>query len=213
MHYLIYKITNKVNGKIYIGKHKTENLDDGYMGSGTLLKKAIEKYGIENFTKEILFDVGDWELMDFLEELIVDEDFIKREDTYNLMTGGTGGAPPVYDDTRKKRSENAKLMWENPEMRQKIVQSQRKPKSQQMKERLSNTLKGHHISEETKQKISNTLKGKTHYQPPCSEETKRKISESKKDKRWFNNGIIAVHAKECPEGFVAGRLKRVQIQS
>lgn len=107
-HYLIYKITNNLNGKIYIGKHKTENLDDGYMGSGKAIKLAILKYGVENFTKEILYDVDDEELMDFVEELIVDEDFVKRKDTYNIALGGTGGILEHSEETKKKLSESHK---------------------------------------------------------------------------------------------------------
>lgn len=91
MYYLIYKITNNVNNKIYIGKHQTENKDDDYMGSGKILKKAIEKYGLDKFTKEILFECDSLEEMNQKEAEIVDEEFIARLDTYNLQLGGNPG--------------------------------------------------------------------------------------------------------------------------
>lgn len=91
MFYTIYQTTNKINGKIYVGKHKTSNLEDGYIGSGLLLWRAIDKYGIENFEKKILFFCESEDAMDAKEAEIVDEDFVARADTYNIALGGSGG--------------------------------------------------------------------------------------------------------------------------
>lgn len=87
VYYTVYKITNKINNKFYIGKHKTQNLNDGYMGSGKLIKAAILKYGIENFTKEILFVFDNEQEMNVTEEQLV----TIAENSYNLCPGGQGG--------------------------------------------------------------------------------------------------------------------------
>ena len=87
-HYIIYQIRNKLNGMIYVGQHQTEDLNDGYMGSGVKIIKAIEKYGIENFEKTILFDFDNFKEMNAKEIEIVNEDFIARDDVYNLIPGG-----------------------------------------------------------------------------------------------------------------------------
>lgn len=87
-HYLVYKITNLINGKIYIGIHITMKLDDGYYGSSLLVKRAIKKYGIENFKKEILFDFDNPEEMIAKEVELVTDEFVSRTDTYNLNLGG-----------------------------------------------------------------------------------------------------------------------------
>ena len=55
IYHIIYKTTNIVNNKFYIGKHSTTDLDDLYLGSGKYLIRAIKKYGCESFKKEILF--------------------------------------------------------------------------------------------------------------------------------------------------------------
>lgn len=91
MLYTIYKITNIVNNKTYIGKHQTKNLDDEYMGSGLLIKSAIEKYGLENFTKEILFQFDNEKEMNAKEAEIVTEEFVQEKTNYNLCPGGKGG--------------------------------------------------------------------------------------------------------------------------
>ena len=91
MHYIVYKTTNQVNGKFYIGTHKTVDLNDDYLGSGTFLKRAIEKYGVENFKREILFIFDNSEAMFAKEAEIVTEEFLAENNTYNLKRGGCGG--------------------------------------------------------------------------------------------------------------------------
>lgn len=96
-YYIIYQTTNKINGKIYVGKHKTNNLDDGYLGSGKYLNNAIAKYGVENFERKILFFCESEDEMNAKEKEIVNEDFVARNDTYNLKVGGEGGWDFVND--------------------------------------------------------------------------------------------------------------------
>jgi len=87
MYYTIYKITNKTNNKYYIGKHQTNNIDDGYMGSGKLLRRAINKHGINNFVKEILHIFDNEQDMNNKEKELV----VIGEQSYNLCDGGKGG--------------------------------------------------------------------------------------------------------------------------
>jgi hypothetical protein len=101
MKYTIYQITNSINGKIYIGKHQTDNIDDGYMGSGKNLKRAIKKYGIKNFVKKILYVFDSEEEMNYKEAELVTEEFCLREDTYNICVGGQGGFSYINNNPDK----------------------------------------------------------------------------------------------------------------
>lgn len=76
---------------IYIGKHQTNDVNDGYMGSGLRIQRAIKKYGLENFEKTILFECSSLEEMNAKDAEIVNEDFIARDDVYNIKLGGNGG--------------------------------------------------------------------------------------------------------------------------
>jgi hypothetical protein len=87
--YIIYETRNIKNNMIYIGQHTTKNLNDSYLGSGLRLKRAIKYYGCANFEKTILFIFTTQQEMIDKEIELVDDNFIARKDTYNLIAGGT----------------------------------------------------------------------------------------------------------------------------
>ena len=106
-YYIVYKITNLCNHKIYVGIHKTDNLNDNYMGSGTNIMRAIKKYGVSNFKKEYIHIFDNENDMYKMESILVDKEFIKRHDTYNIKEGGNGGWQYVnshYDSELRKKN-------------------------------------------------------------------------------------------------------------
>lgn len=88
MYHYFYKITNTINNHFYYGIHSTNNLDDGYMGSGRRLKRAINKYGIENFVKEIIKFFDSREDCAKYESEIVNNDLVCDNTCYNISLGG-----------------------------------------------------------------------------------------------------------------------------
>ena len=87
-YYFVYETKNLKNGKIYIGIHETEDLNDGYLGSGLKLKRSIRYYGKKFFERKILFYCNSREELIKLESKLVNDEFVNRTDTYNLTTGG-----------------------------------------------------------------------------------------------------------------------------
>jgi hypothetical protein len=92
MSYYVYKVVNKNNGKWYIGKRKHKNpTADSYMGSGKLIKEAIEKHGKDSFKKEIIEVFQTNAEAAALEEKLVTKDSINTNMSYNMHEGGHGG--------------------------------------------------------------------------------------------------------------------------
>lgn len=161
MFYTIYKTTNIINNKFYIGKHKTKDLNDGYLGSGKLLKRSIKKHGVNNFDKEILHLCKDEKHMNLLEKILVVPD---KETNYNLCEGGKGGWSYInsigmnnlnknWTDTKKKMSLSA-------------TGKKRPSVSKMLRDRHENglikydTFTGKKHNENTKKKISLIMKEK-----------------------------------------------------
>jgi hypothetical protein len=206
MFYTIYKITNLIDGNIYIGKHQTKNLNDGYMGSGTAIRHAISKYGIENFKKEIIFKFDNEVDMVGKEVELVTKEFCLREDTYNLCPGGHGGFGYINNViyTKEKRI----LVQNMPERKAIASKCGKKQKGIAKTPEHKLNMSRSHIGK------PGTMSGKNH-----REETKKNIGEanskmignknSQFGTMWITNGQENKKIKKdidfIPEGWHKGR--------
>lgn len=172
--YTIYKTTNKLNNKIYIGMHKTTNPYDDYLGSGKLFNRAVAKYGKHNFVKEVLFIFDTSEEMFTKEKEIVNKLFVESNNTYNIMEGGCGGLYQINESGKNLYGKNGDINHGGKNL----------IRGNKYKEFLIE--KG--LFEEWKQKVSSVLKekwkrdgfhwiGKKH-----NDESKKKMSANRKGK-------------------------------
>jgi group I intron endonuclease len=182
----IYKTTNKINGKIYVGKDVNHGPD--YLGSGFLLHKAIKKYGRENFVNETIEECENTEQLNEREIFWIKElDSTNRKIGYNIAKGGTGGDTWTHLDdatkelVRKKRSEAGKKAYmDNPSMREKCAKNTKSIWQREgYREKIRDVMTGREIPWKDKISASIAEWHKTH-KVNYTDEMRKRVSERMK---------------------------------
>ena len=185
----IYKITNQINGKVYIGQHKckkgiiteTDMISDGYMGSGKILTQAKKKYGVENFTKEIVVICEDKEELNETEKfciLLVKLGYGK--DCYNESSGGEGGDTIRYKTKTEKTEINKK---KSRSIKESLSSRSDEEKGEQVRKRL-NTQNTRTEEEKEISKRKNSESNKISYRNLTKEEKQNR--ENKRRDKYVN---------------------------
>jgi len=225
MLYTIYRLTNLIDGKIYVGKHQTVDLaiDDGYIASGSYVNAAIRKHGIENFKRDVIFVFDDEKEMEAKEREIVDETFVSRKDTYNLVVGGQGGkialyeGHPKYDEIRRKIGDAHRGRSLSREHRKAIGDSQRgKKRNDETKSAISSSLLGKRKSPEAVEKrrksLINTVNDPNYVSPmrgrKLSEDHRRKVSDNHADISGSKNPMFGSSHSEDAKKKLSNRAKQ-----
>jgi group I intron endonuclease len=188
--WILYQTTNKINSKIYIGVHKLADTycSKNYLGSGKRIKLAVEKYGKENFTRITLAEFSSAEEAYVAESEMVNEEFAKRSDTYNIKMGGKGGTGIVHTTESKEKMS---------------IASKGKVMSQESRIKMSAAKKGRIVSDESRAKISAAMKGnkrslgKTH-----TTEAKKKMSASK-------GSAVVINGKYYESARIAAKIENL----
>lgn len=163
IYHLVYLTTNLINQKIYIGVHSTNDIDDGYLGSGVGITNAVTKYGKENFTKCILYYCLTRDDAFDIERVIVSRNFIRRNISYNQFPGGKSGNIKYTDEVISKM---------------KVSTPARKAFSDSIRGMTLEEILGETKAKESKQKNRDAHLGKK-----PSEEALARITESNRNKR------------------------------
>jgi|SRR5579859_1085076 len=106
MHHLLYKTTNILNNRFYVGMHSTKNPKDRYLGSGKRIKYEIQKYGKENFKREILEEFPTRKALEDAEAEVVNEELLSDPLCLNLKNGGEGGGR-IWNSNHAKKFHRA----------------------------------------------------------------------------------------------------------
>lgn len=201
MTYYIYIYDNLINGKVYIGQtvnlKKRDNVHSTWSKAPWPIDRAIQKYGRENFSLNIITAVDTKERADYAEMdwIARAREHLGRENVYNLTDGGDGIAGHKHSaETRKKMSETAKRAGRKPPPHAtekarlvnlgKPAWNKNLKASDETKRKLSDSHMGHQWSEESKQKLSNSIKGHKPYRTgKMSEETKAKMKLARQQRR------------------------------
>jgi group I intron endonuclease len=227
----IYRITNLVNGKKYVGetalkdplKRWKSHLHSIREGRGCpLLKKAVEKHGVENFKFEVICECSHEERYDKEKEFIASENSLVPHG-YNVLKGGPCGGfvgKKHSEETIAKMSEATKrIMGEMSAERKKEIYSSEKRKrtgfkmSESAKRKLSEQRKGQKSSDETKKKVSEGLK-KYHTSSETreqAEETRRKMSEAAKKRKERGLTLEYTDQMKKKHSDIMSRVRGIQV--
>jgi len=186
----IYKTVNLINGKIYIGKDTNDR--DKYVGSGIILQSAIEKYGIENFKKEILEKCKTEKLLNEREKYWIAELDSLAPNGYNISNGGLGGDTFTNNPNKEKirNKQRGHIPW-----------NKGKHLTYEIKEKISKTKKKFFINNPDKKINSGSYKsGKNHihYGKKRNPEIYKKIVNTRrKTNSYANNNTSVANKINC----------------
>lgn len=161
-HY-IYRTTCSISGKFYIGMHSTDDIDDGYVGSGKVLWYSIKKHGKENHKTEILEFLPTRDQLKTREHQIINEDLLDDPLCMNLVLGGEGGNKIEWTEERRlAQSVHFKNLVRTEEHNRKIADGNSgKPLTEERKKKISESNKGRKLTEEQRKKQIDSLTGNT----------------------------------------------------